>query len=111
MFEAEGFMKKAFALTLAASAIMWGATFTGTITDSECAKADHRAMNMGNDEQCTKACVEAHGASYVLWDGKATYQLSDQKTPEQFAAKKVVVTGTLDAKTNTIRVASIKAAQ
>jgi hypothetical protein len=39
------------------------------------------------------------------------YTLSDQKTPEQFAAKKVTVTGTLDAKTGTIKVDSIKAAQ
>jgi hypothetical protein len=35
--------------------------------------------------------------------------LSDQKSPEKFAGKKVTVTGTLDAKTKTIRVDSIKA--
>jgi hypothetical protein len=33
--------------------------------------------------------------------------LSDQKTPEQYAAQKVRVIGTLDAKTKTIRVESI----
>ena len=104
-------MKRTLALPFALAGMMFGATFTGTITDSGCAKADHRAMNMGNDEQCVKACVQAHGSTYVLWDGKKTYELSDQKTPEQFAAKKVTVTGTLDAKTNTIAVASIKAAQ
>jgi hypothetical protein len=37
--------------------------------------------------------------------------LSDQKTPEKFAAKKVTVTGTLDAKTKTIQVDSIAAAK
>jgi len=29
---------------------------------------------------------------YVLYDGKNTYKLSDQKTPEQFAAQKLKVT-------------------
>ena len=83
-------------------------TFTGVITDSECSTADHSHMRMGsNDAECTLACVDAHGASYVLYDGKTTYTLSDQKTPEQFAGKKVTVTGTLDAKTRTITVESI----
>jgi hypothetical protein len=83
-------------------------TFTGIITDSECPKGDHSGMRMGpTDAECVKACVSAHGASYVLFDGKDTYTLSDQKTPEKFAAKKVTVTGTLDAKSNTIQVQSI----
>ena len=104
-------MKKLLVLALASAGIMFAATFTGVITDSGCSNADHKAMNMGNDAECTVACVKAHGADYVLWDGKQTYMLSDQKTPEQFAAKKVTVTGTLNPKTNTIKVASIKAAQ
>jgi hypothetical protein len=37
--------------------------------------------------------------------------LGDQKTPEAFAAQKVRVTGSLDEKTMTIRVASIAAAR
>jgi hypothetical protein len=83
-------------------------TFTGTITDSMCPTADHSQMKMGpTDAECTKACVSIHGAMYVLYDGKNVYELSDQKTPEKFAAKKVKVTGTLDAKTKTIKVDSI----
>ena len=83
--------------------------FTGTITDNMCALADHSRMRMGsNDAECTIACVSAHGSPYVLYDGKEAYVLSDQKTPEKFAGKKVTVTGTLDAKTKTIRVDSIK---
>ena len=86
--------------------------FTGTITDSMCATADHSRMRMGsNDAECTIACVEAHGAMYVLYDGKEVYTLSDQKTPEKFAGKKVTVTGTLDAKKSAIRVDSIVAAK
>ena len=82
--------------------------FTGVITDSMCSAADHKGMRMGpTDAECTVACVLAHGASYVLYDGKEVYTLSDQQAPEKFAGKKVTVTGSLDAKTKTIRVASI----
>jgi len=87
-------------------------TFTGVITDSMCARADHSHMQMGpTDAECTIACVQVHDASYVLFDGKAAYTLSDQKTPEKFAGKKVTVKGTLNAKTNTIQVDSIAAAK
>jgi hypothetical protein len=86
-------------------------TFTGTITDSECAKADHSLMRMGDtDAECVSACVDMHGGTYVLFDGKTTFALSDQKGPAALAGKKVTVTGTLDAKTRTITVASIAAA-
>lgn len=103
-------MKKALTLTFLAAGMMFGATFTGVISDSGC-RGDHKAMNMGNDTQCTSACVKVHGLKYVLWDGKQAYTLSDQKTPEQFAGKKVTVMGTLNAKDNSIKVDSIKAAQ
>jgi len=87
-------------------------TFTGTITDDMCARADHSQMKMGpTDADCVKACVAAHGASYVLFDGKIVYTLSDQQTPAKFAAQKVTVVGTLDAKTKTIQVQSIAPAK
>lgn len=83
---------------------------TGVITDSMCATADHSGMRMGpTDGECTTACVSAHGALYVLYDGKEAWTLSDQQTPEKFAGKKVTVTGTFDAKTKTIQVDSITA--
>ena len=85
-------------------------TFTGTITDNMCPAGDHSRMRMGsNDAECTLACNSAHGASYVLYDGKDTFALSDQQNPEKFAGKKVTITGTLDAKTSTIHVDSIAA--
>ena len=85
-------------------------TFVGTITDDMCAKEGHASMRMGpTDAECTKACVVAHGATYVLYDGTNVYELSDQRTPEKFAGQKVRVTGTLDTKTGTIRVDSITA--
>ena len=63
------------------------------------------------DAECTIACVGAHDAKYVLYDGKDVYTLSDQKTPEKFAATKSEGQGTLDAKTKTIQVDSMTAAK
>jgi hypothetical protein len=85
--------------------------FTGVVADSMCAMADHSQMRMGpTDAECTVACVMTHGATYVLYNGKQAYTLSDQQTPEKFAGKKVTVTGTLDTRTGTIHVDSIAAA-
>jgi hypothetical protein len=81
-------------------------TFVGSIGDSMCG-AKHM-MAGESDKDCTLECVKG-GSTYILIDpsGKI-YQLSDQKTPEQFAGAKVTVTGTL--KGDTISVASIVAA-
>jgi hypothetical protein len=87
-------------------------TFTGTITDNMCDRADHSRMRMGStDAECTIACIDAHGALYVLFDGKETYALSDQQKPQKFAGQKVTITGRLDAKTKTIQVDSITGAK
>jgi hypothetical protein len=83
-------------------------SFTGVITDSVCATGDHSGMRMGsNDAECTMACIEDHGAAFLLFDGKNGYMLSDQKLPEKFAGKRVVVTGTLNAAKKTITVETI----
>jgi hypothetical protein len=85
-------------------------TFVGTISDDMCEMDGHASMRMGpTDAECTRACVAAHGASYVLADGKNVYTLSDQKTPEKLAGQRVRIVGTLDAKTKTIRVESMAA--
>src|ERR1041384_3030224 len=81
--------------------------FTGVVTDSMCTAADHSRMRMGsNDRECAIACVSAHGVPYVIYDGKDSYILSDEAAAEKFAGKKVTVTGSLDAKSKTIRVDS-----
>ena len=101
-------MLAGFLLVAVLSAAPAAQTFSGVVTDSMCPNGDHSGMRMGpNDAECTKACVSVHGATYVLFDGKTAYALSDQRTPEKFAGKKVKVTGTLDAKTKTIQVESI----
>ena len=109
-------MKKKIAIGIAAAALMLAAaekkTFTGVITDSDCAKGDHKAMNMGPpDSKCVTECVKGMGGRYVLYDGKEAYTLSDQKNAEKFAAKKVTVKGALDAKTKAIQVDSMVAAK
>ena len=46
---------------VAASASQGARTFTGTISDDVCARADHSQMRMGStDAECATACVSAH---------------------------------------------------
>jgi hypothetical protein len=82
-------------------------TFVGTVSDDMCAMS-HAAMRMGpTDAECTNACIEEHGGSYVLVVGEHVYKLSDQLAPKAFAGKNVKVVGTLDVATGTIAVTSI----
>lgn len=86
-------------------------TFTGVITETMCGK-DHAMMKVTPDSKCVLECVKHDKANrYALFDGKNVYVLSDQKTPEQFAGKKVTVTGTLFEKTKILKADSIAAAQ
>jgi hypothetical protein len=104
-----GVVLLAFAAVSAAPAAQ---TFTGIVTDDMCARGDHSRMQMGpTDAECTRQCVLVHGSSYVLYDGKNLYYLSDQQIPEEFAGQKVNVVGTLDEKTKMIHVGSIAAAK
>lgn len=110
-------MKKQLFAVFAAAGMLAGSAlakdYTGEIMDSSCAKMGSHSMmekehNMGDDAKgCTTACVK-NGAKYVLHTtGKKYYELDDQTKPEAFAGQKVKVTGTLDAKTNTIHVENI----
>ena len=81
-------------------------TFTGTITDTLCGTS-HTMMKSHPADQCVKLCAKGQ-YSYALFDGTSVIRLSDQKTPARFAAQKVKVTGTLDAKTKTIKVSAIE---
>ncbi len=99
-------------LAVAVSAAQQKQTFTGIITDDMCPLGSHSRMQMGpTDAECVRACIASHGAVYVLYDGRSAYVLSDQKASDAFAAQRVRVVGTLDAKTKTIRVDSIAPAQ
>ena len=88
-------------------------SYTGVITDTMCG-ADHAHKGISPDEKCVRDCVRTSKGKfkYALWDPKAKkmYVLSDQQTPEKFAAKQVVVKGTLYEKTGILKVDSIQAA-
>lgn len=82
-------------------------TFDGVISDSECG-GSHADMRMGEtDAECVKACFDAHGASYVLWDGQRVLALSDQRAAQPFAGRAVTVRGTLNDAGTAIAVESI----
>ena len=106
-------MKKQIAIAFASAALAFGApakqAFTGVVTDTMCG-ADHKSMGSKDDAACVKGCVKG-GSKYALYDGKTVYTLSDQKAPEQYAAKKVTVTGSLDGSGKTIHVESIAPAK
>lgn len=104
-------MKK-LAMLFVPAGMLFGAQFTGVITDTMCG-GSHKDMNMGPDEKCVRECVKSDPTQwkYALYDGKNVYVLSDQKGADKFAAKKVMVTGTLDEKSKTIQVQSIAAAK
>lgn len=104
---------KTLASFLIAGTVLFGAgpqtqTFTGFITDTMCG-ADHKPMNVSPDEKCVKQCVKHDKQNkYALYDGKTVYLLSDQQTPEKYAAQKVKITGTLDEKTRILKINSIE---
>ena len=68
------------------------------------------SMRQMSDAQAfTGRIVKAAGGKLVLKDSdnKATYMLDDQDKAKQFEGQAVQVTGSLDAQTKTIRIASI----
>jgi hypothetical protein len=72
-------------------------TLIGIVSDDMCALAGHASMRMGpTDAECTVACVDAHGAQYVLVVGKDVYTFVDQQQPQKFAGQKVRATGTVE---------------
>ena len=86
--------------------------FHGEISDTQCAmnvhslSRSHQEMiakkTMGTDPpSCAKACVR-RGGEWVLRSGDKVYRLKNQVGVEDFAGKTVKVTGSFDAKSNTI---------
>jgi hypothetical protein len=106
---------KTLLITLVAAGLLAAAaapqTFTGVITDTMCG-ASHKAMGITPDAKCVRDCVKSDPSiKYALLVGSTVYVLSDQQTPDRFAAQKVKVTGTLDAKTKILKVDKIEAAK
>lgn len=88
----------------------------GAVMDSQCAFNVHsdahshewmtkRGVQGATDEEsCTQHCVKDMGGSYVLVVKKDVYKLDDQVKAEQFAGKKVKISGTLDASSHTLHI-------
>lgn len=102
-------MKRTIVLAAAFSGLLAAAeqSFTGVVTDTMCGKS-HAMMGGGPADKCVALCVKG-SSQYALYDGKTVFKLSDQKTPAKFAAKRVKVMGTLNEKTQTIKVRSMEA--
>ena len=94
-------------------------TFRGEIADSSCATNVHsltrshqemlKGKSMGTDaKSCANYCVHKMGAVYMLKTPSDVYHLNDQKAVEPFAGAKVILQGTLDEKTHTILVTSVR---
>jgi hypothetical protein len=107
-------MKKLIGTMVLAAGLLAAAgkpqAYTGVITDTMCG-AKH-SMGITPEAKCVRECVKMDPAKwkYALLVGKDLYVLSDQQTPEKFAAQKVTVTGTLFEKTRIIKVDKIEAA-
>ena len=95
-------------------------TLQGEVTDSQCAynvhstDRTHASMTKkgvyGHDaKSCTLHCVREGGGLYVLVVKDDVYRLDNQAQLEQFAGKKVKISGMLDAKTQTLHVLKIEA--
>lgn len=86
-------------------------TYTGVITETMCG-AKH-TMGISPDAKCVRDCVKMDPRKwkYALLVGNELYVLSDQQTPEKFAAQKVKVTGTLFEKTKILKSDKIEAAK
>jgi hypothetical protein len=84
-------------------------TFTGIVTDTMCG-AKH-TMGISPDDKCVRECIKMDPKKwkYALLVGSEMYVLSDQQTPEKFAAQKVRVTGTLYEKTKILKADRIEA--
>ena len=103
-------MRRVILLAVAVASMVAAADqqiFTGTITDTMCGKS-HGMLAGQPDDKCIAMCVKGSSSQYALFDGKTLLKLSDQKVPAKYAAQRVKVTGTLNEKTQMIKVNSIE---
>ena len=92
----------------------------GAVMDSQCAFNVHsdsnshewmtkRGVQGATDEKsCTRHCVKDMGGSFVLAVKKEVYKLDDQVKAEQFAGKKVKISGTLDSDTHMLHIVDME---
>jgi len=85
-------------------------TWTGWITDTNCAAKGATASHA----ECATKCVKEKGAKWALYNAsdKTTWVLSDQDAAAKMVGKgEVTVKGSADAATKTIKVSSMEMAK
>jgi hypothetical protein len=84
--------------------------FEGYVTDDMCGN-EHMMEGM-SDKECADECVKM-GAAYALFvpADEKMYRVDDPEKLKPFAGDNVVVSGTLDEKGETLRVASVAKAK
>lgn len=108
-------MKKSICTLICGAGLLAAAgkvqTFTGVITDTMC--GTKHTMGITPEDKCVRECVKTDPkkTKYALLVGQDVYVLSDQQTPEKFAAQKVKVTGVLFEKTRVVQVQKIELAK
>jgi len=97
-------------------------TFRGEIADSQCALNVHsltrshqemlKSKSMGGTSaSCALYCIKYLGGNLVLTSRKHVYHLDNQDLAMKYIGEKVLIEGTLDSKTDTIRISNIHADQ
>lgn len=98
-------------------------SFTGEISDSQCAAKVHSRDGSHTEmlklkgygptpTDCARTCVRQYGGHFVLLQPKGVvYRLEPQEKLDEFAGQKVSIEGSLDRKTKTIHVLDIKPLQ
>lgn len=92
--------------------------FHGEIGDSQCALNVHSLTRSHKEmlkkkaigktsADCARYCVKYLGGVFVLQVKDKVYKLDNQSLANIYAGQKVIVTGKLDAQTNTIAVESM----
>jgi hypothetical protein len=102
-----------FAGTPAGAPAAASKVYTGVISESMCG-INHTSMGLSPDPKCIVECIKhGQGVRYVLIEetSKAIYTLSDQQTPERFAAQRVRIQGVYYPKTKILKVDSIESAR
>ena len=81
------------ALTLLVSALCFGGTVTGYISDEGCAR-NGEARN----PTCAKNCVQGGATAVLVTDDGEIYTISDQAKVTQFAGEMVAIKGKVEGK-------------
>ena len=97
-----------FAVGLVSVAAAEEMTFTGWVADEACAK-DYAKSATADHKGCASGCLKEGTVALSTADGLHLLDLTSEKAMEHLGME-VVVTGTLNADTNTIAVSSIAAA-